>query len=74
MAAIMDDSDHTTSTSGQDYEAANEELKCQIRYLTSEIQIIQSLLDRHKKCPKYQQSSSKLNSKAEEKQTLKCSA
>jgi hypothetical protein len=70
----MDDSDHTTSTTSQDYEAANEELKCKIRYLNSEIQIMQSLLENHKNCSKYQQNSSSLNSKVSKTQTVKCPA
>jgi hypothetical protein len=79
MADVANDSDHTTSTNGhQNYETANEQLRSKIHLLSAEIQIMQSLLDKHKHCSKYRQNttttSSTMDSKAGKTQSLKCPA
>lgn len=75
MAYTSNDSDHTTSTTrDQDYETENEELKSKIRYLNSEIQLIQSLLENHKHCTKYRQNTSTMDSKTAKTQSVKCPA
>ncbi|EWG36048.1 hypothetical protein FVEG_14608 [Fusarium verticillioides 7600] len=70
------EADHATSTArSQDYKTENEALKSKITALQCEIQEIQSLLDNHKDCSKYPQTTvTALNSKAEEAASLKCPA
>ena len=68
--------DHATSTArSQHYKTENAALKSKISSLQCEIQEIQALLDSHKHCSKYPQTTTTaLDSKAEEAASLKCPA
>ncbi|KAL3605237.1 hypothetical protein FPOAC2_00179 [Fusarium poae] len=70
------DSDQSTYTNhNQNYESQNEQLRSKIRLLSTEIEVMQELLENHKHCSTYRQNSlSKMDSKAGETASLKCHA